>query len=501
MRLISKTTFLDFLNCPKNIWLKLHKPELLKHFTLSEFEKHILEQGNEVESYARNLFPGGIEIVSTGEEACQETVRHITSKVPVLFQATFIIEGYIVRNDVLAYDAKNKCWNLYEVKGSNSVKEDGPTDHGDHITDLAFQASVLKRAKLPVGKYFLIHLNKEYVRYGNLDVQKLFSIEDETEKVLARVATIEPQMEAAREYLNREQEPGGSCDCVYKSRKNHCATFHYTNPHVPEYSVHDISRIHKTKLELLVERNIHALDDVPDDFKLSDNQRNQVRAHKSQQPLINKEKIKEELDALVFPLYFFDYEAFGLAIPIFDGYSPYKRIPFQFSLHILREPDGEMEHVEYLHEDRTDPTEIVAKLLEKHIKPGGTVIAWHKSFEAGVNKEIGERIPSYAPFFHRVNSSLYDLKDIFQDQYYVHHGFKGSASLKKVLPAIVSDVHYDGLGIQEGGQAADAWWKMVSPATSREESESIARDLKIYCGVDTYAMYAIWKHLQDMLKS
>ena len=496
-KLISKTTFLHFLNCSKDAWLKLHRPELLEHFALSEFDKHIIEQGNEVESYARNLFPGGIEIVSTGEDACQETVRHLTSKVPVLFQATFIIDGFIARNDVLAYDADNKCWNLYEVKGTNSVKEDGPTDHGDHITDLAFQASVLKRAKLPVGKYYLIHLNKEYVRHGDLDLQKLFSIDDETEKVLARVATIEPQMETAREYLNLEQEPGGPCDCVYKSRRNHCATFHYTNPHVPEYSVHDISRIHKSKLGLFVERSIFSLDDVPDDFKLSDNQRNQVQAHKSQRPAIDKGKIKEALDALIFPLYFFDYEAFGLAIPVFDGYGPYKRIPFQFSLHILREANGDLEHIEYLHEERTDPTEKVAKLLEEHIKPGGTVIAWHKSFEAGVNKEIGERMPSYAAFFEKVNNSLYDLKDIFQDQHYVHHGFKGSASLKKVLPAI-TDVNYNGLGIQEGGQAADAWWKMVSPATPREESEMIAKDLKIYCGVDTYAMYAIWRHLQTL---
>lgn len=496
---ISKTTFLDFLNCSKNVWLKLHKPELLAHHELSEFEKHIMEQGNEVESYARNLFPGGIEIVSNGEEGCQETVRHMASNVAVLFQATFIVDGFIVRNDVLAYDKVNDCWNLYEVKGSNSVKEDGPTEHGDHITDLAFQASVLRRANIPVGKYFLIHLNKEYVRHGELDIKSLFSIEDETAKVLARVKTIEPQMEAAREYLNRDKEPAGACDCVYKSRRNHCTTFHYTNPHVPKYSVHDISRIHKTKLELLVERDIHALEDVPEDFKLSDKQWNQVRAHITQRPAIDKKKIKEELDALQFPLYFFDYEAFGLAIPIFDGYSPYKRIPFQFSLHILRAPDGELEHIEYLHEEMTDPAEHVAKLLEEHIKPGGTVIAWHKSFEAGVNAEIGERIPTYADFFKNVNGYLYDLKDIFQDQHYVHHDFKGSASLKKVLPAI-TDVSYDNLGIQDGGLAADAWWKMLSPATPKQEAEQIAKDLKIYCGVDTYAMYAIWKHLQEVIQ-
>jgi hypothetical protein len=30
------------------------------------------------------------------------------------------------------------------------------------------------------------------------------------------------------------------------------------------------------------------------------------------------------------------------------------------------------------------------------------------------------------------------------------------------------------------------------------EREVIARDLKTYCGLDTYAMYAIWKHLVEL---
>ena len=107
---ISKTQFLAFMQCPKNIWLKLHRPELHEKFELSEFDKHLMEQGNEVESCARNLFPGGIEVVSRGEDACRETVRLMASKVPTIFQSTFIVDGFIARNDMLSYDAINDCW-------------------------------------------------------------------------------------------------------------------------------------------------------------------------------------------------------------------------------------------------------------------------------------------------------------------------------------------------------------------------------------------------------
>jgi hypothetical protein len=157
-----------------------------------------------------------------------------------------------------------------------------------------------------------------------------------------------------------------------------------------------------------------------------------------------------------------------------------------------------MEHIEYLHPDLTDPSENVAKLLKQHIQ-GGSVIAWHKSYEAGVNRELGERLPYYTDFMQQVNNSLYDLKDIFQDQYYIHDGFHGSASLKKVLPIIDPELSYKTLEIQQGGEAVDAWWKMISPGTSELESEIISKNLKIYCGQDTYAMYVIWKHLYNLV--
>lgn len=496
--IITKTIFLDLLYCQNNVWLKIHKPELLSHFVTSDFEKHLLEQGNEVESYARNLFPGGIEVVGSGEEACNETVRLMTAKTPALFQATFIMDDSLAKNDVLVYDSVNNCWNLYEVKGTNSIKENGP-DY-DHIDDLAFQASVLKRAGILIGQYFLVHLNKEYVRSGELDLQALFLIEDQTEKVLARLPKTEEQMQAAKEYLNSQKEPVGGCECLFQGRSRHCTTFAHSNPEVPEYSIHDISRIglSKKKLESLVERQIYDLNDIPDDMTLSDIQWNQVRVHKDKKPIINSKEINEELSKLKFPLYFLDYETFAPAIPIFNGYRPYQRIPFQFSLHILKGLSDELTHIEYLHREKTDPSESVAKLLKEHILPGGTIIAWNKSFEAGVNKEIGLRLSHYQANFEEFNGMLYDLREIFQKQHYVHAGFKGSTSIKRVLPAIAPELHYKSLGIQDGGQASDAWWTMVSSSTSHEESIKIGNDLVAYCGFDTNAMYEIWKHLHNL---
>jgi hypothetical protein len=72
---ISKTTFLQFQICPKDTWLRLHKPELVEKFVPTEFEKHLFEQGNEVEEQAWQLFPNAVLVTVTDDEAVDEIDR------------------------------------------------------------------------------------------------------------------------------------------------------------------------------------------------------------------------------------------------------------------------------------------------------------------------------------------------------------------------------------------------------------------------------------------
>jgi hypothetical protein len=498
-QIISKTTFLEYLTCPKNVWLKLHKPETHGQFALSDFELQLAEQGNEVEAYARNLFPGGVMVTETGDEACNETTRFMASRIPAIFQATFLEDGFLAKNDVLAFDSARQCWDIYEVKGTNSLKED--RKERDHINDVAFQVSVLRRAKVSVGRSFVVHLNKEYARFGDLDFRALFTIEDVTEKVEAKIPEIEGLMDDAKRYLTQAAEPNGGCECNYESRNNHCTTFAYSHPKVPEYSIHDLSRIGNSKKKLLrlVNDEIYSFEDIPDDVELSDNQKNQIEAHRTGRPIIDKEGIATELASLKFPLYFFDYETYAPAIPMFDGYQAYDHIPFQFSLHILRGPDVELEQVEFLQMTCADSSEEVARLLEKHVEQSGTVIVWHAPFEKSVNKEIARRTPELRIIMERINTQIYDLKEVFAKQYYVHPDFRGRVSIKKVLPAIVPELKYTDLEVQEGTQAMGAWWEMVASGTEPERKEELATALKRYCGMDTYAMYAIWQHLRAVI--
>jgi hypothetical protein len=501
MQYITKTIYLEYLECAKNTWLKMHKPELSANFELSAFEKSLTANGNLVEMWARKLFPSGILIPEFGESAQKITKQYIEEKRPVIFQSTFIHDKFLARNDVLEYDKKNNCWNLYEIKGTNSLDENN--DEIDHIEDATFQYIILSDLGIKVGQAYIIHLNKEYVRGDYIDINDLFVKDDITSQVLERVETTKEKMFKAIELLFQENEKTLECLCIYKGRSKHCSTFKYSHPEVPEYSIHDLSRIgnSKKKLAELVNLGVFDINDIPDGFKLSDNQQNQVEVHKTQYPIIQTQSIKGELESLVYPLYFFDYETYPSAIPLFKDFRPYQQIPFQFSLHVLESRDSELKHFEYIHMDASDPSEDIIINLRKTIGPIGNIIVWNKKFEKGRNEELAVRSPQNAEFLNDINNRIYDLMDIFQKQMHVHAGFKGSASIKKVLPVLVPELSYKDLEIHDGGMAMDAWFENIFNIKSEDKKQETAENLLKYCYLDTYAMYAIWRELINIIPS
>ena len=495
---ITKTIYLEFLACPKNAWLKQHKPELAGSFELSPFEKSLVANGNLVELWARKLFPQGILIESSGETAVQETAKCLESKQGTIFQATFITNNFLARTDVLEYDPQNNCWNLYEIKGTNSLKE--KTEDRDHIDDATFQYIVLRDCDLKIGTINIIHLNKDYVRGEEINVKELFAIDNITDKIIEREEKTREKMIEAATTLFQNDERAASCACIYKGRSNHCSTFSYAHPEVPAYSVHDLYRIGLSpkKLISLVNDNILDIADIPDGFKLSDNQINQIIVYKNQLPIIDLVSIKAELDSLKYPLYFFDYETYPPAIPLFKGFKPYQHIPFQFSLHVLNSPDDELRHYEYLHTDSSNPTEGIIAALKKYLGSEGSIIVWYKPFEQTRNSELALLSPDNSQFLADINNRIYDLMDIFSKQLYVHPKFKGSTSIKKVLPVLVPSLSYQELEIREGGSAMEAWFEKIFNASSEIEKEETAKNLLKYCELDTYAMYAIWKELKNL---
>ena len=59
---LTKTDFIQFLNCPQSIWLKKNIPEKYPEGKFSLFVKKLINEGYEVEEYAKMLFSNAINL-------------------------------------------------------------------------------------------------------------------------------------------------------------------------------------------------------------------------------------------------------------------------------------------------------------------------------------------------------------------------------------------------------------------------------------------------------
>ncbi len=236
---LSKTNYLVYRDCAHNAWVKAHLPEIYKAKPLSVFDQAIIESGNDVDVLARDLLPGGI-LIERGDAA--GTAKLVGQRAPVLYQPVMETERYTTACDILVWNAETQSYDLYEVKASTGGDDKAANDEL-YTYDIAFQADVLRENGVPLGALYLVRLNSEYVSNGALDLQKLFTRENFSERVALIIETVRAEMEVAYEVLQRETALPSPCSCIYKGRSSHCTTFAYTNPTVPDYSVHDLTRI------------------------------------------------------------------------------------------------------------------------------------------------------------------------------------------------------------------------------------------------------------------
>jgi hypothetical protein len=203
----------------------------------------------------------------------------------------------------------------------------------------------------------------------------------------------------------------------------------------------------------LLKRGVLRLADIPAEYPLSEKQAIQRAVAISGQPHVSRIQIQRFLSELKYPLHFLDFESFQTAIPAFDGTRPYEQIPFQFSLHVIREVEAEPEHRKFLAEGRDDPRPEFLRRLKSAVEPAGSILVFNASFEKGRLKECAEAFPQYESWVEVVTNRMVDLLIPFKGFQFYHPDQCGSASLKYVLSALTGK-DYKGLEIQEGGMAS-----------------------------------------------
>lgn len=471
---LTKTDFVNFRSCAKAHWLKLHKPDAVEWPAPTEYDQLTIKLGYEVEHLAKAYF------LATPDA---DLFR---------FQDEFETEDGLYARADLVRNNEDGTIDIFEVKSSTALKD---TSGHDHIDDATFQTVTAERWGAAVRDVYVVHVRKDYIRRGVIDPSEFLVFVDVTDEVRRRYDEIADAADEALRLVKAVKIDESFCDCRYKSRGNHCAAFRYFNSDIEEPSIYVIPRLMKAKK--LAERGITSILDVPDD-ELTAKQLPTKRAAESGQPEINVSDIRQFIDQLQWPLYFYDYETVSSPIPRADGLSPHQQMPVQFSLHILDQGASEPRHAEYL-SMRDGDHEALVQQLKANIGPAGSLLAWNKKFEIGCNNRLAKLLPHHVHFLHDMSHRTVDLMDPFV-QDYVDIRFLGSTSIKQVLPILCPDLSYPEEAVHDGGMAIAAWIDMVE-TINEHRRERLARELKAYCELDTYAMVRIFQVLEKVAKN
>jgi len=487
---LSKSTYIRGLQCHKSLYLNKHHRNLADE--IDESQQAVFDRGTDVGVLAQKLFPGGVDSSPESyydfQAAVVQTAEFIETGETTIYEAAFQFNGVLSAVDIL--HQKDGEWFAYEVKSSTGITE-------TYIKDTSLQYYVITNSGIPLKDMSLVYINNEYVRGKDLDIKQLFKIESVLDQIKEEIPGIPNQIKRLKGVLSEKDTPDVDIG-IHCSNPYQCNFWGHCWKHIPEYSVFDISGLGtKKKFELYEQGNVE-LKNIPDDFPMSDKQWMQVKNEIDQNSVIDTGKIKDFLSELQYPLYHLDFETFQLAVPLFENTQPYKQTVFQFSLHIQESPNSDPIHKEFLAEtDGTDPRLGFMENLIKDCGTNGDILVYSIGFERGQLNELIKTFPEKTKCLSAIVDRMKDLMIPFHQRWYYTPGMRGSYSLKNVLPAVVPELSYDDLEINNGGSASNAFASMVQG--NYEGDHAHLRDkLLEYCKLDTFAMVKILEKLYKL---
>lgn len=476
---LSKSRLIAWKQCPKRLWLQIHRRELLE---VSDGTEQRFQIGYEVGEVARGLYSNGLLIENDDDltEALASTRSAMVEHPDLpIFEATMQHDGVLVRADILLPTTKG--YRMIEVKSSASVKP-------YYIDDCAVQAWVFKQNNIPLSSIEVAHIDTSFIYHGDGDYGGLFHHEKLDEVVNPLVSMVSDWAEEARHTLAGEEpdnQPGAQCDepfeCPFKTYCNRDSV----EMEAPEFSLDVLYKMRSNSKAELRDQGFEDARLVPVEHL------NEIQQWIQRVSQTGVAELAPEaamiLASLPYPRYYLDFETINLAVPRWANTSPYRtQVPFQWSCHIEVTP-GQLQHEMFLDVTGNDPRRSCAEQMISALVNDGPVFVYYQSFEKGRIAELAELFPDLAPALFSINERIVDLLPIARANYY-HPAMKGSWSIKAVLPTIAPDLDYTQLSVGNGGDAQEAYREILHPDTPSARKQELTEGLREYCTLDTLAM-------------
>ena len=493
MKNISKSRYLAYKTCPKSLWMSLYMADQAVEDPSAQ--QHI-NDGIEVGKYAKLYFKDTIDTTTYKEDGSLDidnmiglTNRYLLQDNVTIAEASFSIDGLFCSVDLLHKGEDG--YEIYEVKATTGVEK-------DHLIDAAFQKYVLAKRGIDVKRVFILHLNNEYKRKGDIEVQCLFLKEQVDDALLFQTTLdgLEKEIPDIKALMMAKKEPEQRLHQPCKA----CPFKKYCQRDLPSPSVLDLNSI-RGGYDYINAGIITYSDALLNQIKLNKRQKVQIEAFlHNKNTIIDIAGVKAFFDTIRYPIYHLDFESIMLPIPPCDGAWPYEQIPTQYSLHIEYE-DGRLEHKEFLG-DSIDPRRGIAEALCRDIPADGCVLAYNKTFECGRIKELADLYPDLREHLLSMKDNVVDLIVPFKSGAYYSLAMGGSNSIKYVLPALYPndpELDYHALPVvHNGSEAMDIYPKMLK--ADPEEKARIRDGLLKYCCLDTLAMVKVLRKVKEAIE-
>ena len=482
-----------------------------------------------------------------------QLMRQLTHQ--VLFEAAFQFRNYRTRVDILVRNQDQTGWKLIEVKAkSNRVfsGRGGRAGRLELLADLMYQFYILNQCHVQLTEVSLLLLRHDYTLTTlEVNVEQLFTqlsafiAHHESIRFIDYCRQHEAKTAALLEALTTQlvrtsQWPVDKILLTDRcfNEETRWRRFFGHCPHVLPYgqttgSVFDLSRPGVRAVILHYHYQIKLMIDIPSNFQFhprfkingfTHNQTRQITVAHDPTAVICQSKthlIQHAWKAYRAPLYFYDFESFQSPSPVYRHTHPYQQVVFQYSVHIMPHlncVDADVHHCEYIALSAEDfRLTLITRLINDFFKLGrGVYVAYNKSFECGRLKEFiaylqlliadAEVAANTKSLYQQYIIQLQFVIDhtidlmIFFSRFYVYlPTFRGRYSIKVTLPALAPQFSYRHLKIQQGDQASELFYRLVTGnITSVIWKKYLVPALLTYCAQDSWAMIVIWRKLQTM---
>ena len=188
---LSKSRLNAFRQCPKRLWLEVHRADLKVESTEVPARYAV---GHRVGEIAQHDYPDGILIAPDNNlaQALADTPPALQQGRP-LFEATFEHAGLLVRADLLLPSGAG--WHMAEVKSTAGAKD-------YHFPDIAAQVWVAQNCGVDIHHATVRHIDTDFVLRAEGNYSGLLTDADADAQVQTLLPTLPATVQQARATLD-----------------------------------------------------------------------------------------------------------------------------------------------------------------------------------------------------------------------------------------------------------------------------------------------------------